>query len=186
MATRSSPTSLFHYSEDPTIEVFHPHVAATQQVEGAWVWAVDAARADTYWFPRQCPRGSFWALDAAAPTAQAELLLAGARRVHAIEWRWLPAMSSTVLYEYRFEPTGFRYTTELFGGAGRGFWATAETVRPTSVQPVGDLLQRHRDAGNELRLVGDLRAYWNVVIATPGIDFSGIRLGNAAGPEMPG
>jgi hypothetical protein len=56
-AGNNMPAYLYHFSEDPTIEVFAPHVADTQQVEGEWVWAVDDYRAPTYWFPRQCPRG---------------------------------------------------------------------------------------------------------------------------------
>src|SRR4051812_42527024 len=64
---------LYHFSEDPTIELFAPRVAPTQQVDGAYVWACDEGLAPSYWFPRQCPRGTWWDLDRTW-------------RVHAIQW----------------------------------------------------------------------------------------------------
>jgi hypothetical protein len=37
-----------HFSEDPAITEFVPHVARTARVRSAYVWAVDAARAPDY------------------------------------------------------------------------------------------------------------------------------------------
>jgi hypothetical protein len=51
---------VLHFSEDPTIARFEPHRAATAQQPEPYVWAVDAARAPDYWFPRQCPRVLAW------------------------------------------------------------------------------------------------------------------------------
>lgn len=51
---------LLHFSEDPGIEVFHPHVAATSDNPEPLVWAIDEPHAPLYWFPRQCPRVTFW------------------------------------------------------------------------------------------------------------------------------
>ena len=42
---RPEPGQVLHFSEDPTIETFAPHVAATAQQPEAYVWAVDADRA---------------------------------------------------------------------------------------------------------------------------------------------
>lgn len=47
------PGEVLHFSEDPTIERFVPHVAATAQQPEACVWAVDALNAPCYWFPRR-------------------------------------------------------------------------------------------------------------------------------------
>jgi hypothetical protein len=162
---------VFHFSEDPTIEVFTPRVAPTQQVEGAYVWAVDEHRAPTYWFPRQCPRGTWWNADG------------GGHRVHAIEWDWVDRFLTAEIYAYRFAAAPFRTTLDEFGGAGRGFWVTTETVTPVDVEPVGPLLGRHRAAGIELRCVTDLWSLWLEVIELPDIDFSGIRLANL--PQHP-
>jgi hypothetical protein len=156
---------LYHFSDDPTIEVFAPRVAPTQQVEGAYVWAADDTRlGPCYWFPRQCPRGTWWPIDGSGP------------RVHAIQWEWVDDFLNAEIYAYRFDPQPF----EDFGD---GPWVTTETVRPLDVAPLGSLLQRHRDAGVELRVVNDLWALWLDVIARPGLDFSGIRLKNL--PQHP-
>ena len=153
---------LWHFSEDPTISVFHPRVAPTQQIDGEWVWADDERNAPRYWFPRDCPRATWW------PADDPRWPL----RVHAIEWAWLDRVRACVLYAYRLPAATFRKTP--------GGWISAEAVRPLGVEPVGDLLQKHDEAGIELRLVHDLVALWNDVITRPGIEFSGIRLGNAA------
>lgn len=155
------PSVLFHFSEDPTIEVFHPHTAATQQIEGAWVWADDEDNSPRYWFPRDCPRATWW------PEGKPR----GPGRVHAIEWAWLDRVRSTALYAYRLPAATF---TKVPGG-----WLSPTTVLPLGVEPVGDLLQKHDEAGIELRLVHDLIALWNDVIQRPGVEFSGIRLRNA-------
>ena len=47
---RPGPGEVLHFSEDPGITRFVPHVAATAQQPEAYVWAVNAARAPDYWF----------------------------------------------------------------------------------------------------------------------------------------
>ena len=49
---------LLHFGEDPSIEVFEPHVAATAAEDEPLVWAVDDAHQPMFWFPRQCPRAT--------------------------------------------------------------------------------------------------------------------------------
>lgn len=149
-------TYLFHFSEDPTITVFEPRVAPTQQIEGAWVWADDEANSPRYWFPRDCPRATWWRTDGSG------------HRIHAIQWGWFERFCTCVLYRYRLDASPFH---KVPGG-----WKTGETVRPLGVERVGPLLDKHRDAGIELRLVVDLRALWNEVIQLPDVGFSGIRL----------
>lgn len=154
---------LYHFSEDPTIEVFVPRVAPTQQVEGAYVWADDDWHEFRYWFPRQCPRGTWWPKDRSA------------RPTVAIQADWYDRFLHCELYAYTFDAAPFR---EVPGG-----WLTEETVKPLDVQPVGPLRDRHDAAGNDFLLVDDLWALWLDVIERPGIDFSGIRLKNL--PQHP-
>jgi len=52
---------LLHFSEDPNIETFQPHHARGREHEEPYVWAIDAEHAPLYWFPRECPRITFWA-----------------------------------------------------------------------------------------------------------------------------
>ena len=57
---RPAPGEVMHFSEDPTIEVFRPHVAKMAGQVTPYVWAVGHDRAPDYWFPRQCPRAMAW------------------------------------------------------------------------------------------------------------------------------
>jgi hypothetical protein len=42
--------ALLHFSEDPSISEFHPHVAATARQSDPYVWAVDGTQAPAYRF----------------------------------------------------------------------------------------------------------------------------------------
>ncbi|HMH90098.1 MAG TPA: hypothetical protein VK586_03335 [Streptosporangiaceae bacterium] len=55
---RPEPGQVLHFSEDPSIIRFEPHVAPTATLRDPLVWAVDPARSPDYWFPRNCPVGS--------------------------------------------------------------------------------------------------------------------------------
>lgn len=154
------PDFLLHFSEDPTIERFVPRRAATQQIDGDFVWADDEDHFYRYWFPRDCPRGTWWEKSNCK------------RRVAAIQWDWLDRFVACELYAYRFDAAPFR---ENLGGGG---WISEEKVVPVDVQPVGPLLDKHRDAGVEFRIVSDLKGVWDDVIKREDINFSGIRLRN--------
>lgn len=67
MSWVSDDVEVFHFSEDPNIREFIPHVAVTAAEDRALVWAVDATRAPDYWFPRQCPRAMAWVLPSTTP-----------------------------------------------------------------------------------------------------------------------
>jgi hypothetical protein len=141
---------VLHFSEDPTITRFVPHVAATAQVSGAYVWAVDAARAPDYWFPRDCPRAMVWLEPRTTQADRARLLGPAARRVHVVEYGWLERIRTARLYAYRLGPA----------------------------QPVGDLFALHEAAGIELRAVANLWPFWDAVPGST-VGFSAIRLRNA-------
>jgi hypothetical protein len=160
----------WHFSEDPTITRFEPHVPATNPEMPPMVWAIDDEHAPAYWFPRQCPRITFWSADGSPPSA---LGPTASHRVHAVEAGWLGAMHTTVLYAYRFDPSTF----EPWDSAD-GHLVSRVAVEPMSVDPVGDLVARHADEGIELRLVRDLRPLRDAVIDS-GYRFSMIRLRNA-------
>lgn len=167
-------TMLLHFSENPDIPVFRPHVARTAVETEAYVWAVDEAHAPAFWFPRDCPRACCWQGSRSVSVAATSLLgLGGARRMHAIESDWLGRVRACRLFAYQFDPAPFR----LHNGDA-GFWTTEQEIRPFSVEPVGDLLERHVSAGIELRVVPDLWPLIDAIIES-GLDFSIIRKANA-------
>jgi hypothetical protein len=49
------PAVVYHFSEDPSIRRFQPHVAATSSHAEPLVWAIDEEHAPLYWFTRDCP-----------------------------------------------------------------------------------------------------------------------------------
>ena len=98
---------MLHFSENPHIADFAPHVARTAQVPEAYVWAVDAPRAPDYWFPRQCPRAMAWPEVTTTDADRLAVLGATATRVHLIEYGWLPRMLTVRLFAYRFDAADF-------------------------------------------------------------------------------
>jgi hypothetical protein len=72
------PHALWHVSEDPAIERFEPR-------DGR-VWAIDTRHLPLYWFPRDCPRATFWAVEETTDD-DVDRFLDGdrTRRAHVIE-----------------------------------------------------------------------------------------------------
>ena len=88
---------LFHFSEDPTIEWFAPHVPATNQRHPPAVWAIDESHAPLYWFPRACPRLTAWPWNDEERLPFRTAFATAADGVHAIELAWLQRVQTTVL-----------------------------------------------------------------------------------------
>ena len=167
---------MLHFSEDPTITRFVPHVAATAQQPDPFVWAVDHGRAPDYWFPRQCPRAMAWARATTSNVDRDRILGTGCGdRVHAIEYDWLPAMQTVRLFAYRLPADRFR----PFGTPEPHAHVAVEPVEPLGPpEPVGDLIRCHAEAGIQLRVLDNLWPFWDAVI-TSTVGFSGIRLHHA-------
>jgi hypothetical protein len=169
---RPAPGEVLHFSEDPSIEVFRPHVAATARQTAAYVWAVGYDRAPDYWFPRQCPRAMAWVGPGTSPQDRGRIIGDGCgTRVHAVEYGWLDAMRKVELYAYRLP-------ADVFVEHDAAVVATSE-VRPLGrPERVGDLFELHAEAGIQLRVLPTLHEFWDAVIAST-LEFSGIRLRNA-------
>jgi hypothetical protein len=165
--------ALWHVSEDAGIERFEPRADPAHDSPEALVWAIDDAHVPAYWFPRECPRGTFWAVETTSDD-DVERFLTGdrSRRVHAIESSWLEAVRAACVVAYRLPEETF----EAYGRAA-GYWVSRVAVAPLETVELGDLLARHAEAGIELRIVPALRPLWERVAAST-LEFSGIRLRN--------
>ena len=150
-------------SEDPSLGRFAPR-------DGK-VWAIDTRHLPLYWFPRDCPRATFWANDETSDD-DVEYWLGGdrLRRVHVIEPAWLARLRAATVYAYRMPEETFELEDR--------FWVSAAAVESLERRPLGDLLELHADAGIELRIGPGLLALWDAVVGST-LDFSGIRLRNA-------
>jgi hypothetical protein len=169
---------LFHFSEDPNIEYFEPHVAPTSKETEALVWAIDEWHAPMYYTPRNCPRACFWPGERTTDDDR-ERWFGGVegRMVMAIESAWLDRLRATTLYRYEMPAGRF----ESMGHAG-GHWVARERIEPLGVEPVGDLLAAIAAADVELRITPSLIDLWLRVIEST-LEFSGTRLRYAAGYE---
>lgn len=167
---------VLHYSENPEITGFDPHVAATAQQADAFVWAVDAKRSPDYWFPRDCPRAMAWVTEETSDADRLRIIGPGCgERVHAIEFRWLARMMETKLYAYRFDAKDF----EAFGEPVPHAHVSRVPVTPIAPpEPVGNLVDLHAAAGIQLRCLPTIMPFWEDVV-TRTLGFSGIRLRNA-------
>jgi len=134
------------------------------------VWAIDTRHLPLYWFPRDCPRGTFWADAGTSDDDVSRFLGSRERRVHAVEPPWEERIRAARLFAYRLPPESF----EPYEPAG-GYWISRATVEPLEVEPLGDPVELHNAAGIELRVVPRLLELWDDVIAST-LEFSGIRL----------
>ena len=160
---------LFHFSHDPAIERFVPHVPATNPGQPAAVWAIDAEHAPLYWFPRDCPRVAVWPRTVEEERQFRTAFCTVAPRLHAVELGWLQRLDAPPLYRYRLDGSAFRPWPEASGQ-----WVSERAVEPLDVEPFDDLVGRHVAAGIELRAVPNL---WPLIdLATKGPwDFSIVR-----------
>ena len=165
---------LLHFSEDPHIKVFRPHVPASSPENPPMVWAVDEAHAPGFWFPRQAPRACCWSAGKPLTEVGRSLLGIGAiSRMHAIEGSWLERLRACRMFVYRFDAAAFRVHND-----DAGYYSTKETIEPLSVEPLGDLLALHAAANIELRIVPNLWPIIDAIVAS-GLEFSIIRKANA-------
>jgi hypothetical protein len=170
---------VLHFSEDPNIRTFVPHVAETAQQPEPYVWAVAGDQLPAYWFPRHCPRGTAW-VGESTTNEDRDLVFGRASRlrVHAIEYEWLDAMRTTRLYAYRFDATAFQPFSAKTTAPPYAFVATQAVTPLGPAEPVGDLLTLHEAAEIELRVLPNLWPFWDAVTAST-LGFSGIRLAGA-------
>jgi Family of unknown function (DUF6886) len=158
------PHALWHVSDDDSIHRFEPR--------NGKVWAIGTRLLPLYWFPRDCPRATFWA-DSATRDEDVERFLDGDRtsRVHVVEPAWLPRLHTTRVVAYRVPEQTFVENEDRF-------WISAEPVEPLELVELGDLVARHERAGIGLRTDPHLLRFWDEVTGSS-LGFSGIRLRNA-------
>jgi len=106
--------TLWHVSEDGSIPRFEPRANPEHDSPEALVWAIDSEHVPAYWFPRELPRGTFWAVESTTDE-DVERFLTGdrSRRVHAIEAAWLPALREARVFAYRLPPRRSSRTAAL-------------------------------------------------------------------------
>jgi hypothetical protein len=167
---------VFHFSEDPNITQFIPHVARTAEDRRPLVWAVGEDREPDYWFPRQCPRAMAWTVPDTTDDDRRYVLGPGAgSRVHAIEYAWIGRLTTCQLYRYALPAQSFRLSEGEVPHAYVSDRAVDPLGPPEALPP---LLALHERAGIQLLVLENLWPWWDEVTATT-LGHSGIRLANA-------
>ena len=125
------------------------------------MWAVDTRHLPLYWFPRECPRCTFWA-GARTSDSDVNRFLGGQRdlRVHVFEEGWLERVRDTRLYLYRLPGESFTQDREI-----AGYWMSRTAVDPLELVAVDDLVGRHAAAGRGMRPAANLWAGWDPGVA---------------------
>jgi hypothetical protein len=154
-------------SEDDSIARFEPR-------DGR-IWAIGTRLLPLYWFPRDCPRATFWAESETVASDVARFLGGDrARRVHVVEPGWINEIRTRRVLAYRVPE-------ETFVENDDRFWISAEPVEPLELVELGNLVERHEAARIQLRTEDDVLGFWEDVIGSS-LGFSGIRLRNARIP----
>lgn len=158
-------SDLWHFSEDPGLAHFEPR-------DGK-VWAIDEPHSWLYWFPRDCPRATFWTVEKTT-REDVDRWLDGnrAKRVAVIEAAWLDRVRAVALYGYRMPREPFEIIED------DRFYIASRSVDALERVEVGDLLARHAAEGIDFRVEPALYPLWDEVTETT-LEFSGIRLRNA-------
>lgn len=170
-------TRLFHYSEESSIDTFHPR--PSKHHDGLpLVWAVKDTEAEKFLLPRDCPRVT---CRVAPHTSQEDAArwfgATTATRIVAIESAWIEQVRSCTLYEYEMPPETFvQADTDPVTSAG--YWISRETVVPLRRRVITDVLGELLLCTIELRVMPNLWLLSDQVAAST-LGFSMIRMANA-------
>lgn len=165
---------LFHFSENPKITLFEPHVPQSNPEQPPLVWAIGEEHAPHYFFPRDCPRVAFWKTSNTSPEDIDRFFAhTSADRIIAVEGRWLHQIRNTQLYAYHLPSETFTCID-----TNAGYYVSSKVITPISVEPLGDLLERLVEANVELRITPSLRKLRDALISSS-VPFSMIRMRNA-------
>ena len=163
-------TELWHFSEDPSSR-------PTSLPRDGKVWAIDGRYGWLYWFPRDCPRACFWAVEETTDD-DVERWLDGDRdrRVAVIETAWLERVRDVGLYAYRMPPEPFDVVEDE-----RFYIASVPVDRDRARRGRRPARAPRRRRRSSFASQPSLYPLWDEVIETS-LDFSGIRLRNAVRP----
>ncbi len=161
---------LFHISEQPGIERFHPR--PSELSAAPVVWAIDANRLRNYLVPRDCPRVTFYA-GPHTTSADKERFLGASAAVVAVEQDWLKRVQSSRLYCYHLPPQTFECVDECAGN-----FVSRESVLPARIEVLEDPVVELQRREAELRVLSNLWPLRDGVVASS-LQFSIIRMRNA-------
>ncbi|NOU97118.1 hypothetical protein GC093_28410 [Paenibacillus sp. LMG 31456] len=166
---------LYHFSEEPVIEVFVPRIKQNRQDMPPVVWAIDKEHEFTFYFPRNCPRIVYKKSEEVSKSDKDRFFGdTSATTIVTIESRWYKELKNFTIYKYAFDEQGF----ELFDKTA-GYYISHQTVNPQGVEPVSHLIDKLLDTGIELRFTPTLYPLRDAILASTVLDFGIHRFNHA-------
>ncbi|MGG4044926.1 DUF6886 family protein [Paenibacillus favisporus] len=163
---------LFHFSEEPGIQVFEPRTIYDQT--DAKVWTIDEYHAPHYYFPRACPRVCIWPKDDTSDMDNERFFgMSKTSRMIAIETGWYERVKKGSIYRYTFNAADFELEEE-----NAGYYVSRRPVIPMEVERIDDLITSILNEGIELRITPSLQPLREQILKST-VNFSMIRMRNA-------
>ena len=127
---------LYHVSEEPNIKIFEPRLPSRKDLnpDVGLVWALCERTLPNFITPRNCPRVTYHIGEKTTPDDIKRCLPNGYSHAVIIETDWLERLSSTTLYLYHFDPSGFYLQDEV-----AGYYVSEKPQTPIGVTVVTDL-----------------------------------------------
>jgi uncharacterized protein DUF6886 len=164
--------ALYHFSENPGIEIFVPRPPLAHPQMEPLVWAIDDWHSPIYFLPSDCPRATFWPVHYTTPEDRRLYWPdESIRMVVAIESAWFERFMNTSLYRYLMPESSFAPREDF------GVHVSEETVLPLRVEAVGPLWKAMSESSVELRIMPSLRAFAHQLMETS-FHWSLIRMRN--------
>jgi hypothetical protein len=165
---------LYHFSEEPNIEIFSPRQSKVYPELKPAVWAIDKEHSAHYLFPRDCPRVIYWKANWTEESDIAAFFCnTPVDKIMVVENRWLKLIQNVRLFMYSFSAESF----ELCDGTA-GYYISYKEVVPVNIELVENVMERILSGNVELRFTPSLYPIRNSVISST-LDFSIIRFSNA-------
>ena len=166
---------VFHVSEEPNIEIFHPRpTSAFTDLNKEVVFAVSETLLHNYLLPRDCPRVTYCAGQTTTEEDKKNFLSDNYKYIMVIEEKWLEKAKSTTLYLYEFDSSYFELLDEV-----AGYYISYESQTPISKTIIDYPIKTITARGNvELKVLDNLQELAKN-IADSSLNFSMIRMRNA-------
>lgn len=168
---------LFHVSDQAGIKRFEPRLSPSPNAfagDDKVVYAIAESLLHNYFFPRDCPRVTFYAGE---ETTQADVerfwQVSTAKYIVAIESCWVPQMLTERLYCYEFPNKTFQLTDKC-----AQYYLSREAVEPIAVTVYDDLFLALSQRDVEVRILPSLWPLRDAVVNSS-VNYSIIRMRNA-------
>jgi hypothetical protein len=167
---------LFHISEEPDIKIFNPRPVKAG-LEGNAVWAIDEEHLPNYLLPRDCPRVTYF-IDEKTNGYDIKKFFSEtyAKRIIAVETKWLKQIVDQPLYKYEFRADNFELADKT-----AGYYISRKSVKPENTSKIENPLYAMFESNIELRVMPLLWKLREEVINST-LGFSIIRMNEAQKP----